>query len=390
MNTATLTTSAITQDPLSKGFTVFENSELTMKKLMRRTNTKANTASYTEPYQIPHVLPEQVMTDTIPSSPPTDFDTTLTGPQILSQFNIADVSQYATTLNGQNLFSIQQSTAYPHIYKINYCKLKPYISNPDLTFTAINPSSGVNLLQSTIPFEYANGAWKGTIYRTTRSGEVSRGGTDVIKETQLSYIFDYDPGFFVAYEKDVARYGSSPISSATPPSVTCYVYKGSFGNFSSLWQLKSDGKTIYYEAGPVLIGTSNLTNPNNTLEVGGDSLFNNIMANCITTLSDVRLKENIVLKEPTLELLNIRPYTYNFKTTPELKDFGVLAQEVEAIVPELVKDQDGVKSVRYDRFGVLLIPVVKQLSGRVEVVEKENADLKRRLERLEELILKVE
>jgi hypothetical protein len=91
-----------------------------------------------------------------------------------------------------------------------------------------------------------------------------------------------------------------------------------------------------------------------------------------------------------LDLLNVKTYNYNFKTTPGVKDLGVIAQEVETIVPELVKDQDGVKSVRYDRFGVLLIPVVKHLSERLESVEKENADLKRRLERIEGLLFKVE
>lgn len=386
MNTITFTPSALTQDPQSRGFSVFENSELTFKKLKRRTNTKANTASYTEPYQTPRILPNQVMTEPIPSTPPTDF-VTLTNNQIIAQFNISssEISQYNTTLNGQNVFSIQRSTSFPYIYKLNNCKLIPYVSNPDTTFSATSPISNINLLQNVIPFEHEHGAWKGTIKRTMPSGDLSRGGTDIVKESQYSFIFDYDAGFFVGYEQDVARYGNSPISSTTPPSVTCYVYAGLFGVFSP-WRIAPDDTTVYYRQGQVLIGSDTSTNPNAALNVVGLSYLEQIVTQCITSLSDARLKENIVLRNPMLDLLNIKTYDYNFKKTPERKDFGVIAQEVEAIVPELVTDQDGIKSVRYDRFGVLLLPVVKQLSERLEVVEKENADLKRRLERLESLL----
>jgi len=390
MNTITFTTSALTQDPTSRGVSVFENAELTFKKLKRRTNTKPNTASYTEPYQTPRVLPKQVMTDPIPSRPPTDF-VSLTNNQIISQFGILseEISQFNTTLNGHNVFSIQQSTSYPHIYKLNNCKLMPYVSNPDTTFSAMSPISNINLIQNTIPFENEDGAWRGTIKRTTPSGDLSRGGTDIVKETQYSYIFDYDAGFFVGYDQDVSRYGNTPISSTTPPSVTCYIYKGRFGLFSP-WLIGSDDRTVYYNKGQVLIGAATSMNPNAALDVLGLSYFEQVVATSVNSLSDVRLKENIVHRDPILDLLNVKTYNYNFKTTPGVKDLGVIAQEVETIVPELVKDQDGVKSVRYDRFGVLLIPVVKHLSERLESVEKENADLKRRLERIEGLLFKVE
>jgi hypothetical protein len=330
------------------------------------------------------------MSDPIPNLPPTDF-VTLTNNQIISQFGILseEISQYNTTHNGQNVFSIQRSTSFPHIYKLNNCKLRPYVSNPDITFSAMSPITNVNLLQNTIPFENENGAWKGTIRRTTSSGELSRGGTDIVKESQFSYIFDYDAGFFVGYEQDVSRYGNTPISSTTPPAVTCYVYAGRFGVFSP-WLIAPDDTTVYYNQGQVLIGSNTTTNPNAALNVIGLSYFDQVVAASVNSLSDVRLKENIVHRDPILDLLNVKTYNYNFKNTPGIKDLGVIAQEVEAIVPELVKDQDGVKSVRYDRFGVLLIPVVKHLSERLETVEKENANLKRRLERLEELILKVE
>jgi cytoskeletal protein CcmA (bactofilin family) len=125
--------------------------------------------------------------------------------------------------------------------------------------------------------------------------------------------------------------------------------------------------------------------PNGDLSIKGV-----VKANDVASSSDSRLKSNVQKIKGALDKLkHINGYTFDKEGAPS-RSTGVIAQEVEAIVPELVKDQDGVKSVRYDRFGVLLIPIVKQLSERLEVVEKENADLKRRLERLEGLLLKVE
>ena len=46
------------------------------------------------------------------------------------------------------------------------------------------------------------------------------------------------------------------------------------------------------------------------------------------------------------------------------KDVGVIAQEVEKVLPEAVAQRpDGIKAVKYDRLTCLLIEAVKQLRG---------------------------
>lgn len=381
MNTSAIAGSALTKDPQSRGFSVFEQGEYLLKKNFWRANTKADNPFYNEPLAPPSIYPNQVLTDGIPLTPPTDF-VKLTDREIIQQFGVMEeeIAEFATYLNGVNQFSIQRSTSFPQLYAVNYCMLRPYMSNPELTFTATTFSTRVNILQHAIQFNYGNGGYRGTLYRTTESGELSRQGADIIKDTQLAFYFDTDVGYFVAYEKDTKRYAISPITSTTPPSVTCYVYKGRFGQYSP-WVLAADNTTIYYTAGQVLVGKTTTSNPLLSIDISGVGSIDNILTESLETYSDRRLKDNIVERPVGMDLLNLKIYDYNYKTRPDSRELGVIAQEVEEVIPEIVKERDGIKTVQYDRFGILLLPIVRALKERLEAVEEECFALKRRLER---------
>jgi hypothetical protein len=48
-------------------------------------------------------------------------------------------------------------------------------------------------------------------------------------------------------------------------------------------------------------------------------------------------------------------------------DIGVIAQEIEAVLPELVTTRDnGYKAVKYEKLTAVLIQAVKELSERVK------------------------
>jgi len=72
----------------------------------------------------------------------------------------------------------------------------------------------------------------------------------------------------------------------------------------------------------------------------------------------------------------------------------LIAQEVEEVYPDLVETNDeGMKSVKYGNIVAILIEGVKELynkvignSDRIEILEKENDELKERLEILERKI----
>lgn len=90
--------------------------------------------------------------------------------------------------------------------------------------------------------------------------------------------------------------------------------------------------------------------------------------------SDERLKENIVSYEKGLEAVEqINTYTFNYKDRPEDTLPGVIAQEIEKILPEVVYDiemeDDTYKAVRYQQIVPVLVNAIKELSEKVNVLE---------------------
>jgi hypothetical protein len=356
-------------------FTTQDSSTLLLKKFLWRASTDPNVNFYSEKSFTPTIFPEQIVSDPLPSAPPDDF-VTLTNEQIKEDFGITDdeIAAYQTTLNGNNVFSIERSQTYTYLYRINKCRLAPIESNPDLAFSGVSNTTNVNIFENTIPFSFnPNGAWRGDYYRTQPSGELSLNGNDIIKNYQLPFVFDSDSGFFTCYQADSVQ--PNPITRETAPAVSCFVYKGNFGRFvNNSWITRTDN--IYYNGGQVVIGKAASSDPSLTLDVSGVSFFDHIVTRSLDTFSDRRLKENINGYLSPSKLLSLTPCTYNYIAKPGEREIGLIAQEVEAVVPEIVKEHNGFKAVQYDRLGALLLPIVREQSERIERLEKSNDELR--------------
>lgn len=89
-----------------------------------------------------------------------------------------------------------------------------------------------------------------------------------------------------------------------------------------------------------------------------------ITANGFYESSDIRLKDNVEsLNYGLKEIEKIDTHTWNWKSDGT-EDMGVIAQELELIMPELVKtDEDGYKSVNYTKLIPVLINAIKELSN---------------------------
>ena len=90
----------------------------------------------------------------------------------------------------------------------------------------------------------------------------------------------------------------------------------------------------------------------------------------VTAYSDIALKKDLVHVHDALEIVkSLNGYRYTRIDTGQ-KEVGLVAQEVEAMLPELVMQGKEYKSLAYDRMVAVLVEAVKTLSARVELLEK--------------------
>jgi len=141
-------------------------------------------------------------------------------------------------------------------------------------------------------------------------------------------------------------------------------------------------------------GGSAMIIKNNTNNVGIGTFFpavkldvaGPVRATQYLTGSDVRLKKNVAPLTDVLDRLEkVRGVSFEWNEPAEAighssdrREIGVIAQEVEAVFPEVVTvtGEEGYKAVAYDKLTAVLIEAVKELKA-------ENAALKLRLEALE-------
>ena len=134
--------------------------------------------------------------------------------------------------------------------------------------------------------------------------------------------------------------------------------------------LRSDGRvdgSLFYDVS----NTAFYLDPNATgtsLNVAGAI----IAAGNVTAYSDIRVKDNIETVENALaKVAAIRGVTYTRKDLDdkERRYAGVIAQEVEQVLPEAVGGDEHRKTVDYNGTIALLIEAVKELTSEVETLK---------------------
>lgn len=251
------------------------------------------------------------------------------------------------------------------------------------------------------------------------------------------WILDSDTGFITFYSIDSIPDSITLDQFSALPRITAYIYtgrKGLIGNISHidginlgnsnnfsdisenssfLWnsttqnfepqnvwslhinptnaaeqQAKQDN-TVYKPDGKVVIG-SNIARSgldicgdeiHYTLDVSGSiGCTQQIHCEELLTRSDKTTKENILdLSQEHVEDVfdKLRPVEFTWKKAPTKgKQFGFIAQELEEIVPEVVRqDGSGLKGVMYERF-------VPFLTKMVQVQQQKIVELEERLDEL--------
>ena len=139
----------------------------------------------------------------------------------------------------------------------------------------------------------------------------------------------------------------------------------------------------------------------NILRIGGwsasanrwqlDMSGNMTVAGNVTAYSDIRLKEEIVPLQSSLsKLLTLNGVSFKWKNIPDIvghpgkKDFGIIAQEVEKVFPEIIQessqespDGDNYKTVAYDKLVPVLIEAIKEQQEQINILKEEINKLKK-------------
>jgi hypothetical protein len=155
----------------------------------------------------------------------------------------------------------------------------------------------------------------------------------------------------------VALYNDSGAASVQSIVGALSFSSGGVGSGSERMRIASDGNVGIGVASPTV-----------KLDVAGSILA----SGNVTAYSDIRVKDNVESIEGAIgKLSQIRGVTY---TRTDLDDkqrrfAGVIAQEIEQVLPEAVFDNGKVKAVDYNATIALLIEAVKEQQKRIDKLE---------------------
>jgi hypothetical protein len=105
-------------------------------------------------------------------------------------------------------------------------------------------------------------------------------------------------------------------------------------------------------------------------------------------LSDQRLKKNLVPLTSTLSRISqLNAYTYDWIDPSKSKNqqIGLIAQEVEKVFPQLVKEHEGTKTVSYSHMVPVLLQAIKEQQAEIDELQSTKNEVKQLKDQVEKL-----
>ena len=148
----------------------------------------------------------------------------------------------------------------------------------------------------------------------------------------------------------------------------------------------SGGEYIYFDNSNALMRFYMNSSERIRLYNDGTTHFDGDVIAYSSTISDARLKDNVVTIENALDKVKrLRgvEYDWNSGSRKGQHDIGVIAQEVEEVLPEIVREQEMpfidenvYKTVDYEKMVGVLIEAMKEQQGQIEALRAEVDALK--------------
>ena len=216
---------------------------------------------------------------------------------------------------------------------------------------------------------------------------VADGATAVTNNNQLTngagYITSADGGnaatldgidssqFLRSDTNDTFSGGSLSFGSTTRQMINLWSTTYGFGIQSSTLYYRSGSRFSWFRGGSHS-DTENNAGTGGSVAMTLDGSSNLTVSGNVTAYSDIKLKKNIeVIPNALDKVMQLRGVTYDRVDMDSPRQTGIIAQEVEEVLPEAVQtDEEGIKSVAYGNIVSLLIEAIKEQQERINRLEE--------------------
>lgn len=167
---------------------------------------------------------------------------------------------------------------------------------------------------------------------------------------------------------------AQPAGPQGPQGPQGYTGSSGSGGGGSLTVTSDTSSTTLYPMSAAYLGS--ITQPLvTTAKFTFNASTGQLNATSFNSLSDLLKKENIETIEQALKIVNaIRGVKFDWADHTG-RSVGVIAQEVETVLPDLVStSEESVKTVNYSGIVAVLVEAVKELAARVEELERKTGD----------------
>lgn len=231
--------------------------------------------------------------------------------------------------------------------------------NNDITYL----DSAFNKICKIVPSRCSFDVQGGIITPLLRAGKIYGDGSG------LANVFLRTGGILDGplYSTNESTFGKLNIIDGSTPMIVAEINQTTgLGDITITGTYNGDGgglTNVLHTSGGVIQGNLTLTGK---LSSKGDIITDGDIVAFAS--SDRNLKENIYNIPNSLEkVLQLNGVCFNWKENNTAKDIGVIAQEVEQVLPEIVTTRaNGYKAVQYDKLIPLLIESIKDLKNQID------------------------
>lgn len=153
------------------------------------------------------------------------------------------------------------------------------------------------------------------------------------------------------------------------------VFNSEFMSSNANAELTIDASALTISADTTMSGNLTISSSSmditSAITIQGDTVANGVItAIDFNATSDINLKENIEPISGSLNVLSqMNPVSFNWKETGD-KSYGFIAQEIEEILPDIVDEHNGIKSISYIQIISFLVDAVKNQEERIKKLEE--------------------